>query len=198
MNSPHIFGNAWPGGKTAVLLTIFLAAASPLCAQVVPAGDQGGFKITAGTTASGYYLQYGEQKLLGIAGYVDADTMHRMGFEGEARWLIYHYHPDDNDNVSTTTYLSGPRYHMDYGRFEPYLKGMIGIGDFNFPYHLVHGGSYYLVLAPGGGIDYHIAPRIRIRAVDCEYQIWPQFNYGLGNVTMSSFGISTGFSIRVF
>lgn len=201
MNSFHVFcgvrrlrfglrlgGNAafW-----AVLLALCLVMARPATAQVVPAADAGGLKLSAGATASGYYVQYGERKMLGIAGFVDADTNRRIGVEGEARWLLFH----QIANVTTTTYMIGPRYYRDYGRFEPYVKGLVGIGEFNFPYNLAKGS--YLVIAPGGGVDYRINHRFRLRAVDFEYQMWPQFNYGLNNVMMSSYGISTGIRVRI-
>ena len=172
----------------AVLLALCLALALPAHAQVVPAGDEGGLNIAVGATASGYYLQYGERKMLGIAGFADVDTKRRIGFEGEGRWLLFH----QTANVTATTYLVGPRYHRDYGRFIPYVKGLVGFGDFNFPYNLAHGS--YLVIAPGGGVDYRISRRIRIRAVDFEYQLWPQFTYS----AMSSYGVSTGLRIRVY
>jgi hypothetical protein len=172
----------------ALLLAVCLVVARPVRAQVVPAGDAGGVILSAGATGSGYYLQYGERKLLGIAGFVDADTKRRTGIEAEARWLIYH----QTANVNTATYAIGPRYHLDCGRFQPYAKGLVGIGQFNFPYHLAHGN--YLVIAPGGGVDFYVSRRIRLRAVDFEYQLWPQFTFGF----LSSYGVSTGIRVKIF
>ncbi len=171
-----------------VLLAVCFALARPAQAQVVAAGDEGGLKIWAGGTGSGYYLDYGERKMLGISAFADVATKRRFGFEGEARWLVFH----ETDNVTAATYAVGPTYHRDYGRFEPYVKGLVGFGDFNFPYNLAHGS--FLVIAPGGGVDYRVSRRIRIRAADFEYQIWPQFTFG----SMSSYGSSTGIKIRVF
>jgi len=198
MNSFHDFGKVGRGrpamrlgaGTTLplVLLAVCFALACPAAAQVIPEGDKGGLKIWAGATGSGYYLQYGERKMLGIAGFADISTKRRIGLEVEARWLVF----NQTANVTTTTYAAGPTYHRDYGRFEPYVKGLIGFGDFNFPYNLAHGS--YLVIAPGGGVDFRISRRIRIRAADVEYQMWPQFTFG----SMSSYGVSTGLRIRVF
>ncbi len=180
-----------PGGRSvcpAVLLLIFLAAARPASAQVVPSGDAGGLNVSAGATASGYYVQYGEIKLLGITGFVDVGTRRRIGIEGEARFLEFHQTAD----VHAETYVIGPRYHFNVGRFQPYVKGMVGVGEFNFPYDYAHGS--YLVIAPGGGVDYRLTHRIYLRLADFEYQYWPQFTYG----AMSSVGVSTGIRVRIF
>jgi hypothetical protein len=157
-------------------------------AQVAPAGDEGGVKLSAGATASGYYLQYGERKMLGVTGFVDADTRRRLGIEAETRWLEFHQTAD----VHVETYSIGPRYHMNFGRFQPYAKGQIGFGKFNFPYN--YGQGSYLVATGGGGVDFHLHRRIYLRVADFEYEYWPQFTYG----AMSSFGVSTGIRVRIF
>jgi hypothetical protein len=171
-----------------VLLAVCLGLAHLAQAQVVPAADAGGMRLSAGGAFSGYYLNYGEQKLLGASAFVDADTLRHFGVEGEARWLTVHQTNDEH----ATTYLIGPRYSRYYGRFQPYVKGLVGIGQFNFPYNL--GRDNCLVVAPGAGVDFRLSRRISWRAVDFEYQIWPQFYYG----QMSSPGLSTGIRIRIF
>jgi len=50
------------------------------------------------------------------------------------------------------------------------------------------------VVAPGGGVDYRLNNRIRLRLADLEYQYWPQFTYG----AMTSVGVSTGIRVRIF
>jgi hypothetical protein len=164
-------------------------------AQVVPSADRGGLTLSAGGTLSAYHLGYGEQKLLGPAIFVEADGRQHIGVEGEARWLKFHWKAGQNGPAAderATTYLIGPRYSMYYGRFQPYLKGLAGAGHFNFPYNL--GRDNCLVIALGGGFDYRLTRRIRWRAVDFEYQSWPQFHYG----QMSSYGASTGLRIKIF
>jgi hypothetical protein len=185
MRSFHDFGNAV---LAAVLLAACIATARPASGQVVPAADAGGCKVTVGATATGYALQYGDRKMLGVAAIADVDTNRRIGIEGEAQWLMFH----QTANVHTTTYLIGPRYHMTFCRFQPYAKGLIGFGQFNYPYHL--GQDNDLVIAPGGGVDFRISRRVRLRLADFEYQIWPQFHYG----ALSSYGISSGIRVRIF
>jgi hypothetical protein len=173
----------------AVLLfaVCFMTSRAAFC-QVVPAGDEGGYNLTVGATATGDYLQYGERKILGVAAIADFDTKRRIGIEGEAQWLIFH----QTANVHTTTYLIGPRYHLTYGRFQPYVKGLIGFGKFDYPYN--YGTDNDFVIEPGAGLDFRVTRRIRIRVADFEYQIWPQFHYG----TLTSYGFSTGIRIRIF
>jgi hypothetical protein len=172
----------------AILLAVCFGSACTASGQAAPSVNTGHLTISAGATASGYYLQYGERKMLGISGFIDADKRRHLGFEGEARWLVFR----QTDNVHATTYSIGPRYYMTIGRFQPYAKGLVGLGEFNFPYNDAHGS--YLVLAPGGGIDYRLNRRIRLRFADFEYQYWPQFVYN----PMTSYGISSGIRVNVF
>ena len=172
----------------AMLLAISLALGNSASAQVVPAGDAGGLNVFAGGTASGFLVQYGERKMLGVSAFVDVDTRRPIGLEGEARWLIFH----QTAQVRTTTWLAGLRYHRAMGKFQIYAKGLVGVGEFNFPYNSAHGS--YLVIAPGGGVDFRMTNRIRLRLADAEYQYWPQFTFG----PMSSYGVSAGIRVRVF
>ncbi len=188
-------GDRWsprPGSRLAFIfavLTFCAGTAGSAHGQVVPSGDAGKPLISAGGTASGYYLQYGAQTMVGVTGFVDVDTRRRIGFEAEGRWLEFHR----TDGMHAETYSIGPRYHMNFGKFQPYAKGMIGLGEFSFPsYGLAHGS--YLVAIAGGGLDYQLTHRIYIRAADLEYQYWPQFTFG----AMSSFGVSSGIRVRVF
>lgn len=167
-----------------------LAACLPAAAhaQVAPEGDQGGLNLSAGVMGSGFTLQYGDRKMLGITGFVDADTRRRIGLEAEARFLEFH----QTANVHAETYSGGVRYHFNIGKLQPYAKGLVGIGFFNFPYNLATGS--YLVITGGGGVDYILTRRIHLRAVDVEYQNWPQFTFG----SMTSLGVSTGIRFRIF
>lgn len=175
---------------TAVVLAIVILCIGPRSsrAQVSAPGDQGGLKLSAGATGSGYYLQYGQRKMVGITGFVDADTKRRLGIEAEGRWVEYL----QTANVHVETYSIGGRYHFDVGRFEPYAKGLVGFGDFNFPYNYAYG--HYLVVTAGGGVDFHWKGRVYVRAADVEYQDWPNFTFG----NMNSFSVSSGLRVRVF
>ncbi len=164
------------------MVVLLLIAGRRSFAQSQESANAGHSFIWVGGGVSGYYLQYGAQKSLGITGYLDADSVRRLGMESEARWLNFHLAHD----INAQTFLAGPRYHFNMNRFQPYIKGLGGIGNFNFSYNYAHGR--YIVIAPGGGFDYRVSPRLCVRA-DFEYQYWPQFTYG----AMSSPGASVGF-----
>jgi len=173
-----------------LLLVILIGCIGPRLsrAQVVPPGDQGGARLWAGAMGSGYSLQFVQSKMAWIAGFVDLDTKRRLGIEAEGRWLEYF----QTANVHAETYSIGGRYHFDVGRFQPYAKGLVGFGDFNFPYNYAYGR--YLVVTAGGGLDFHWTHRIYVRAVDFEYQDWPNFTFG----NMNSFGVNAGLRVRIF
>jgi hypothetical protein len=164
------------------MVVVLLVPGRMASGQTRESADAGHTFLWVGGGVSGYYLQYGAQKSLGITGYLDADSVRCLGMESEARFLDFHLAHD----IHAETYLAGPRYHFNMNRFQPYIKGLGGIGDFNFSYNYAHGR--YIVIAPGGGFDYRVSPRLSVRA-DFEYQYWPKFTFG----AMSSPGASVGF-----
>jgi hypothetical protein len=144
----------WVDAVFALMISVLSVGSGQARAQVVPPGDQGGARLSAGVLGSGYSLQYGQRKMAGIAGFVDLDTKRRLGIEAEGRWLEY----NQTANVHAETYSIGGRYHFDLGRFQPYAKGLVGFGDFNFPYNYARGR--YLVVTAGGGLDFRLTRRI--------------------------------------
>lgn len=168
---------------------LFLALGPAARAQVTAPGDKGGLAISVGALGSGEYLQYGGRKMIGLTAFVDTDTRRRIGVEAEARWLEWR----QTAGMHAETYSIGGRYHFDFkSRFQPYVKGLIGEGNFTFPYNLASG--HYLVLTAGGGLDFRLNRRIHVRAADFEYQDWPQFTYG----NMTTAAVSAGLRVRVF
>jgi hypothetical protein len=174
--------------RAAAILALAIGLAGLARAQTAASGDEGGLGIFAGTTGTGSYVQYGERKMLGVTGFVDADGRKRLGIEAEGQWVEFHQSSD----VHIETYSIGVRYHFGKGRFQPYVKGLAGFGDFNFPYNLATGR--FLVVTGGGGLDIRLGRRIYIRAIDFEYQGWPQFTFG----AMTTLNTSAGLRVRVF
>lgn len=168
------------------LAVLLLAGGRSAPAQSRESATAGNVFVWVGGGASGYYLQYGETKNLGITAYVDADSIRRFGFEAEGRWLEFH----QENNIHAETYLAGPRFHFNVGRCQPYVKVLAGLGKFNFPFNYAHGS--YFVVGGGGGLDYRLSRRWGARA-DFEYQNWPQFTFG----AMSSGGVTVGLRWRI-
>ena len=190
----------WTGGRTAVFRAAVLAvslfltgAACRAPAQAVPAGDQEGLTIFAGATGSGQYLQYGQRKMLGITGFVDADTRNHLGYTVEGSWIIFH----QTKELHTSSISGGLRYRLSKGKLEPYVKVLAGVGEYNAPYNLATGS--FLVVTGGAGIDYNLSHRFRLRVADFEYTSWPQFTPTTGNtLAMTTMTVSSGIKIRIF
>ena len=87
--------------------------------------------------------------------------------------------------------LAGPRFNLMTRSVRPYVKGLAGVGHFNFPFGYANGN--YFVAAPGGGVEWH-HKRFAVKVVDVEYQMWPQFSYG----AIHPYGISTGITFRLW
>lgn len=172
----------------AVTLALGLCLVAGAQGQTVPDGDAGRLRVSAGVEGSGVYLQYGVRTMGGVTGFVDLDAQNSFGVEMEGRWVEL----NQRANVHTETYSVGPRYHHSFGNLQAYGKGMVGFGDFNFPYDLARGR--FLVATAGGGLDVKLRRRLYVRVADVEYQCWPQFTYG----AMSSFVVSAGLRVQVF
>ncbi|MGC2581480.1 MAG: outer membrane beta-barrel protein [Acidobacteriaceae bacterium] len=146
--------------------------------------------LSVGGTFSATRLQYGQHWLEGGGVFVDVNLNWRFGVEGEANWAVLH----QMSKTHAETYLVGPRYQMNAignYRFRPYAKFLAGDGEFNFPYNYAHGS--YFVMAPGGGLDYRLNSRFRIRLIDAEYQYWPGFTYG----SQTNLSVSVGVRYRI-
>jgi hypothetical protein len=145
--------------------------------------------LTVGGDINGTYLGYGKRWIGGAGVNVDATLNRHLGAEGEANFTFYRT-SGTFGGTHVTTYLGGPRYQfngMGSGyRFRPYAKFLVGAGLYNFPYG--YGNGSYFVLAPGGGVDYRLNYRWRLRLVDFEYQIPLQFSFG----GTQNYAITTG------
>ena len=172
----------------AAILAGCFALAGTAHAQVAPSATSGEFRLSAGGTGSGFYVQYGERKLVGASAFVDADIKRGFGIEGEGRWLEW----NQVNHEHVETYSIGLRYHINFHRFQPYAKGLIGFSDFNFPGNFASGR--YQTITAGGGLDYRLTHRIRLRVPDVEWQDWPEFTYG----SMNSVGVSAGIRVGIF
>ena len=170
-----------------LLVAALLALATAARSQARPTATGPGTSVRIGSGASLYDIVYGQRSLAGTVAWADANPTWRLGVEGEARWLRLH----DDAGTRQSTYLLGPRLTLRPGRIEPYLKFLAGAGLMQFPFNYGHGG--YFVAAAGAGVDLHLGRRFQLRALDAEYQAWPQFSFG----AIHPYGISSGISYTI-
>jgi len=183
-----------------------LVAAVALCgllggvaqAQKLPTATAPGAYLAVGGTYGGFNEEYPDpgRVLGGFGVYADLNVRRHLGIEGEVRWLrqnqIY--------GSYETTYLVGPRYEVRRGRYSPYAKALVGGGKLVFP---TLNGKYsgygtYTAFAFGGGLDVNLTEKIKLRAVDFEYQDWPSFYYPtVTQQKITPYGLSAGISYRL-
>ncbi len=156
-------------------------------AQALPTASGPGSNVTVGGGYSFLKSDYGRRMLGGGFLYADVHPHWRYGLEGEIRYLRAHR----DEDVTQTTYLGGAHVYLMRNSIRPYAKFLSGVGRLNFPFHYATGT--YLVLAPGAGVDLLLSDRFTVRAIDFEYQDWPQFSFG----ALNPYGMSVGVSIRL-
>lgn len=172
---------------TCFFIAAYVLLSSSALAQAAPTAIGPGSSVRLGYGISGYHVEYGQRRLGGAQGWVDANPLWWVGLELEARRLRY----SQDLGTHADTYLAGPRISLLPAPVEPYVKLLAGSGRFTFPYNYAFGN--YLVVAAGGGVDFHIGNRLQLRIIDIEYQRWPKFTFG----SMPSYGISAGLSYSI-
>jgi opacity protein-like surface antigen len=165
--------------KKIYLLTVTAALAvlmpSAARAQATAAATRGGI-AQAGIGYTNSSQDEYKQRLQGATIYGTFDLNAHLGIEADAHMasIIKSYY-----QYKEQSYDVGLRYVYRRRRFAPYGKGMIGIGHASAatPTQIYAGNvpDTYMLFAFGGGLDYSLSDRINIRAVDFEYQRWPNF-----------------------
>jgi hypothetical protein len=172
-----------------MLIAVLIVLAEPKAhSQASPTATGPGSYINVGVTGSYFNVNYGQRWVGGVALYADANLYRKAGVEVQIQSLRFNQQEGTREN----TYLAGPRYSFRAHGLVPYAKVLAGTGKFIFPYG--YGTGTYFVLAPGAGLDFDLTPRIKIRMIDLEYQMWPQFTFG----DLHPYGASAGISFRVF
>ncbi len=177
-----------------IAIGAMIAIAAPFCAgQALPTASGPGTHIDVGAAYSYFQTDYGQNHLGGLTAYGDVNLTWRYGIEAEANYLRYHQQED----VTETTYLVGPKIALRPGNLRPYVKVLVGNGTLNFPFNFAVGN--YFVIAPGAGVDLLLG-KFTVRALDFEYQDWPLFTSFVNGPTtpLHPYGISAGISYRVY
>lgn len=147
-----------------------LSLASIAHGQALPtATGHGGLQAGAAYTFAS--PDYAQRKIQGFTVYGDFDLISHFGVEAEYHYISLATPTDIGEN----SFLIGPRFILVHGRFKPYAKAMIGVGDLviqNPNDNIGHPGGTQFAYALGAGLDYQITKHIVIRPVDYEYQHW--------------------------
>jgi hypothetical protein len=154
-------------------LLIFVSSASiAVHAQAGPTAE----RVAAVQVGGGLTIvrpDYEPNTIMGYAFYGDYDFTSHFGIEGDIH-IANLITPSD---ISESSYVLGPRYVFNKGRFHPYGKALLGLGVFTF--QAVNGlpasSSTHRMYAFGGGLDIAVKRRWNVRAFDMEYQQWPGF-----------------------
>jgi hypothetical protein len=173
---------------------------------VVAAASARQFSITTGGMASIFqpdfegdwqppYFQYpvahaSPYPLFGAGAYMDVKFTRWVQLEAEGRWQRFNQY----GGIYQDNYLIGPRLPVArFWKTTAYAKVLGGFTKMSFGYPP---GVYgpYTTIAFGGGLDVKLTKRISLRAVDFEYQYWPEWETS----TLSPYGASVGIGYRIF
>jgi opacity protein-like surface antigen len=167
-------------------LAVLLGSSSLLRAQANPtAARAGDLQIGVGYTIA--KPDYGQQNFQGLAAYADFDLRSHLGLEAE-----FHQVSSSSGNQSyQRSYDVGGRYFRTYGALVPYVKVMVGLGNFNYP--LGQTNLAYNLYAAGLGADYRIRPSLSLRA-EYEMQRWSGFTNGGLNPQLVTLGLAYHFA----
>jgi hypothetical protein len=171
------------------LIAFLFLAGRTMQAQAAPSAFHSPLSLTVGGTASIFEVDYVPAKIGGVGAYVDLNIFHGVGLEAEGRWQRFH----EPYGISQDNYLVGPRVQvLHLWKAHPYVKVLGGFTNMNFGSGI--GTGRFTTVAFGGGVDLRLTRKISVRAIDAEYQWWPDF---LGT-RLNPYGLSAGVSYRIF
>ena len=127
---------------------------------------------------------YVETNIQGISFWGDYDFFKFIGVEASVHLGNIITPSDLNEN----SYMIGPRFVYRKHKITGYAKFIFGRATITNTYFNL--SSSYNAYAFGGGAEYKISHKINIRAIDFEYQQWPDFEPH----TLSPIAITVGAS----
>ncbi len=167
------------GTRLSVLLAaIFMLALCWCCpasiAQVAPAEEGSPLHFAAGGAVSIINTDWAPRDMIGITAFADATYKAHYGIEVEGRTVQF----DQWSTLREDTIGGGGRYVFPIGRFQPFAKGLIGIGSIDFPRVPDWPANYthdtFFLYELGGGTDYNLTRKVALRA-QYDYQFWPRW-----------------------
>jgi hypothetical protein len=174
--------------KHALALAFLLGGASAAFSQALPTASRAAdAQIGAGFNIA--KPDYIPQTFQGLAAYGDFDFRPHIGVEAEFHQVF----STAGDKSFERSYEIGGRYFRTYGPLVPYLKAMIGRGDFNYPFG--NADFYYTLYAGGVGADFKLGQFVRVRA-EYELQKWTNFPNGGLMPQLVTFGVAYHFAAK--
>ena len=174
--------------KNKLFSLIFCAASlSVLAPSLLAQADYSANKNSRLQAGVGYlYLKpdYVNTNIQGISFWGDYDFLKHIGAEAVVH-LGSIITPSD---YSENSYMIGPRFMIRRRKLTGYAKLIVGRATItNIDYNV---SSSYNAYAFGGGLEYKLLRKVNIRALDFEYQKWPNFEPH----TLSPIAITVGAS----
>ena len=156
------------------LAALFFAATSKLQGQALPTASRTGI-LQAGFGVSNAQSDEFSPRISGITGYVTFDIRQHLGVEADIHMLSI-ITPND---FAERSYMLGVRYVLHHGHLDPYIRVSGGIGQtlIQQPSTAYAPGTpgTYMAIAGAAGLDIRLSHHINVRAIDFEYQTWPNF-----------------------
>ncbi|RRA48857.1 outer membrane beta-barrel protein [Acidipila sp. EB88] len=185
-----------PQACACFIAVILLASTAIAHAQVHESATGAARHLWAGAEFSSFDPDYGPDRLEGVGLYADYFITRTFAMEGEVRLLDF----NKPNGLTEKTFLGGPLYTFyRHARFSAYGKGLLGGATVNYPFDIGY-GSYFAAEA-GGGIEYRLLPRVKLRG-EYTYQFLPGapgFSLpGYPDDGLTPSGINIGLSYRIF
>jgi opacity protein-like surface antigen len=125
---------------------------------------------------------------MGVGAYVDVRFSRWVQLEAEGRWQRFNQY----DGIHQDNYLAGPRIPIHrIWKGTVYGKALVGLSQMSCAGCR---SGHYTDFAFGGGMDMKLTKRLSFRAVDAEYQYYPNF----GTSALSPYGVSMGIGYKIF
>jgi hypothetical protein len=179
--------------KAILVLSVMMGVATAF-GQVAPSTRGGDAAVWIGGEFSSFDSDYdNSSRIVGPGVYGDLNLTHKLGIEGEARWMRWNAY----GNQTQSDYLGGVRYRIwKIQKLSLYAKFLVGGVWIRYPLGI--GTGSYFAYAPGGIGEYRLTPRLSVRG-EYEYQLLPSAPGfpGLPNNGLTPNGFSVGVSYRV-
>jgi len=171
-----------------ILLCLSVAALPLLRAQEIPTETRAG-ELQLGGGYSIANPDYSPHRFYGPYLYGTFDFRDHIGVEFDfhqvsepSKW---------NEGLYERTYQAGIRYVWHYKRLDPYVRGTVGRGVFNYANNSAN--LAYDLWSLGGGLDIRTTRYLNVRLIDYDYQTWTTFSPNNLEPRILSFGAAYRF-----